>query len=160
MRDSPTPSTAWYVQRQDRAVGPISAEELLSLRDRGIVQRETMVLPTGSATWLRAELLEFLFPPQTPPPETSLAALFNTNPLAEFSSRSHALTLAHVVPDSARCVQCGICSFNCPMGIDVRAHAWRGDAIYDSHCLICTQCVQRCPRGVLEFQEISHYAES
>ena len=158
-----TPSanpTAWYYQRQQQAVGPISAEELRTLRDQGRIQRETLVLPAGSTAWLRAESLEFLFPPQTPSPEASLAALFNTNPLAEFSSRAHALTLAHVVPDAARCVQCGICSFNCPMGIDVRAHAWRGDAIYDSHCLICTQCVQRCPRGVLEFQEISHYAES
>jgi NAD-dependent dihydropyrimidine dehydrogenase PreA subunit len=160
MSDIPAPSTAWYYQLQDRAIGPISAEELLALRDRGVIQRETLILPASSTAWLRAESLDFLFPAPPPNAETSLAALFNTNPLAEFSSRSHALTLAHVVPDAARCVQCGICSFNCPMGIDVRAHAWRGDAIYDSHCLICTQCVQRCPRGVLEFQELAHYAES
>jgi NAD-dependent dihydropyrimidine dehydrogenase PreA subunit len=159
MRDSLAPSTAWYYQREHRVVGPISAEELLALRDRGVVHRETLILPAGTKAWLRAESLVFLFPASPPNPNASLAALFNTNPLAEFSSRSHALTLAHVVPDSARCVQCGICSFNCPMGIDVRAHAWRGDAIYDSHCLICTQCVERCPRGVLEFQELAHYAE-
>ncbi len=150
---------AWHYHHLQQALGPISAEELIALRDQGILQRETLVLPSGSTTWLRAEALEFLFPSKPTSADASLASLFNSNPLADFSSRAHALTLAHVVPDSTRCVQCGICSFNCPMGIDVRAHAWRGDAIYDSHCLICTQCVQRCPRGVLEFQELSHYAE-
>ena len=31
------------------------------------------------------------------------------------------LASGQVVPDSARCVQCGICTYNCPVGIDVRA---------------------------------------
>jgi heterodisulfide reductase subunit C len=58
------------------------------------------------------------------------------------------------VPDPARCVQCGICSYNCPIAIDVRAHAWRGRPILDSRCLTCGECVQRCPRGVLAFERI------
>ena len=69
-----------------------------------------------------------------------------------FSSRHHALAEAQVLPDPSRCVQCGICSYNCPAGIDVRAHAWRGRAIFDSHCLTCSECVNRCPRGVLRFE--------
>jgi ferredoxin len=76
----------------------------------------------------------------------------------EFDSRRHALTEAQVVPDAARCVQCGICSHNCPVGIDVRAHAWRGQSIYDSHCLTCSECVNRCPRGVLRFEQLSIFA--
>ncbi len=56
-----------------------------------------------------------------------------------------------VMPDSQRCVQCGICSYNCPIGIDVRAHAMQGKLIHDSHCLSCGECVKRCPRGVLQF---------
>ncbi len=56
-----------------------------------------------------------------------------------------------VVPDKARCVQCGICTFNCPIEIDVRRHAWLGEVIRDSHCLTCGECVARCPRGVLRF---------
>jgi ferredoxin len=56
-----------------------------------------------------------------------------------------------VLPDSVRCVQCGICSYNCPIGIDVRHHAWHGTPIKDSHCLSCGECVTRCPRGVLYF---------
>jgi ferredoxin len=71
-----------------------------------------------------------------------------------FASRHHVLCEGHVVPDSGRCVQCGICSYNCPIGIDVRAHAWRGQPVHDSHCLTCGECVKRCPRGVLNFEEI------
>jgi NAD-dependent dihydropyrimidine dehydrogenase PreA subunit len=69
-------------------------------------------------------------------------------------SRHEARAEAQVVPDPARCVQCGICSFNCPMEIDVRAHAHRGTPIHDSHCLTCSECVKRCPRGVLSFERI------
>lgn len=64
-----------------------------------------------------------------------------------------------VVPDSARCVQCGVCSYNCPIGIDVRRHAWQGTSIIDSHCLTCGECVARCPRGVLQFKRTNLFAE-
>lgn len=57
-----------------------------------------------------------------------------------------------VVPDSVRCVQCGICSYSCPIGIDVRRHAWEGRAISESYCLTCGECVARCPRGALCFE--------
>jgi len=57
-----------------------------------------------------------------------------------------------VVPASERCVQCGICSYHCPIDIDVRRHAWLGRPVKDSHCLTCGECVIRCPRGVLRFE--------
>jgi ferredoxin len=69
-------------------------------------------------------------------------------------SRTLALADAKVVPDAVRCVQCGCCTHNCPIGIDVRAHAWRGLPVYDSHCLTCGECVKRCPRGVLAFERV------
>lgn len=69
------------------------------------------------------------------------------------SNRRHVLVAGHVVPESARCVQCGICSYNCPIGIDVRAYAWRGESIKRSECLTCGECVIRCPREVLRFME-------
>jgi ferredoxin len=65
-----------------------------------------------------------------------------------------------VVPDYSRCVQCGICSYHCPIGIDVRRHAWRGEPIKDSHCLTCGECVARCPRGVLCFEKSKLFSES
>lgn len=66
-----------------------------------------------------------------------------------------ALATAWVVPAPGRCVQCGVCSFNCPMGIDVRRHVWRSEPVNDGHCLTCRQCVERCPRGLLRFEQIA-----
>ncbi len=68
------------------------------------------------------------------------------------TTRRQALVTGYVVPESARCVQCGICSFYCPINIDVRRHAWEGEPVKDSHCLTCGECVARCPRGVLRFE--------
>jgi ferredoxin len=69
------------------------------------------------------------------------------------TTRRLAMSSGQVVPDPARCVQCGICSFNCPIGIDVRRQVWLGASIKDSHCLTCGECVDRCPRGVLRFEK-------
>ena len=65
------------------------------------------------------------------------------------------LAEGQVVPEAGRCVQCGICSYNCPAGIDVRMHASRGQPVQDSRCLTCGECVLRCPRGVLHFEQVS-----
>ncbi len=62
---------------------------------------------------------------------------------------------AWVTPEPLRCVQCGVCSFNCPMGIDVRRHVWRVEPVIDSACLTCSECVRRCPRGLLRFEPIA-----
>jgi ferredoxin len=67
-------------------------------------------------------------------------------------TRRSALAQGWVVPETSRCVQCGICSYNCPISIDVRRHAWMGEPVKDSHCLTCGECVARCPRGVLRFE--------
>ena len=72
--------------------------------------------------------------------------------LRQGSTRRQALVAGHVVPEPARCVQCGICSYHCPIEIDVRRHAWLGEPVSDSHCLTCGECVKRCPRGVLRFE--------
>ena len=72
--------------------------------------------------------------------------------LKQETTRQKALATGYVVPDPARCVQCGICSYSCPIEIDVRRHAWVGQPVKDSHCLTCGECVKRCPRGVLRFE--------
>jgi ferredoxin len=71
------------------------------------------------------------------------------------TTRREALVAGQVVPEPARCVQCGICSYACPIGIDVRRHAWLGEPIQASECLTCGECVARCPRGVLQFERTS-----
>ena len=72
--------------------------------------------------------------------------------LSHESQRREVLVTGHVVPELSRCVQCEIRSFNCPIGIDVRRHAWLGEHIEGSRCLTCGECVRRCPRGVLRFE--------
>ncbi len=67
-------------------------------------------------------------------------------------TRRHVRAAGWVMPESLRCVQCGICSFFCPIDIDVRRHAWLCEPVKDSHCLTCGECVARCPRGVLRFE--------
>jgi ferredoxin len=59
---------------------------------------------------------------------------------------------AVVVAEPVRCVECGICTYNCPLGIDVRTRARLGQSIADSYCLTCGECVARCPRGTLRFE--------
>ena len=73
--------------------------------------------------------------------------------LRQNTTHQQAIIEGYVVPETARCVQCGICSYNCPINIDVRRHAWLGKPVKDSHCLTCGQCVARCPRGVLRFEK-------
>ncbi|MBN1666132.1 MAG: 4Fe-4S dicluster domain-containing protein [Anaerolineales bacterium] len=79
--------------------------------------------------------------------------------LRQGTTRRQALVSGQVVPESSRCVQCGICSFHCPIEIDVRRHAWLGEPVRDSHCLTCGECVRRCPRGVLRFERSSIFQE-
>ncbi|MCX6078393.1 MAG: 4Fe-4S dicluster domain-containing protein [Chloroflexi bacterium] len=76
------------------------------------------------------------------------------------SSRREALVAGFVVPDASRCVQCGICSYNCPISIDVRRYAWQGKSIENSQCLTCGECVARCPRGVLRFERTNLFTEA
>ncbi len=57
-----------------------------------------------------------------------------------------------VVAEPGRCVQCGICTYSCPMGIDPRRHARDGLPVQDRRCILCGSCVARCPRGTLRFE--------
>ncbi|MFM8319802.1 MAG: 4Fe-4S dicluster domain-containing protein [Chloroflexota bacterium] len=75
------------------------------------------------------------------------------SPFSQESQRRQALAEAQVRADPSRCVQCGICSYNCPIAIDVRRYAWSGEPIRDSRCLTCGECIRRCPRSVLRFEK-------
>ena len=66
--------------------------------------------------------------------------------------KRRAMVSAVLVAEPGRCVECGICAFNCPLGIDVRAHVRLGQPVSSSRCLTCGECVARCPRGTLRFE--------
>jgi len=78
-----------------------------------------------------------------------------TRLLDQEDRRRQALSCAWVVTDATRCVQCGVCSYNCPIGIDIRGYAWRGEPVRDSRCIACGECVARCPRGVLRLESVA-----
>lgn len=59
--------------------------------------------------------------------------------------------LSQVTSDASRCVQCGICGYNCPVGIEVREYARRGENVTDSRCIQCGDCIEKCPRGTLKW---------
>jgi ferredoxin len=67
------------------------------------------------------------------------------------ATKQQVLTSGYIVSNQALCVQCGICSYNCPIGIDIRFNTWMGEPVKDSRCLTCGECVARCPRGALHF---------
>jgi ferredoxin len=59
--------------------------------------------------------------------------------------------LEQVTSDASRCIQCGICINNCPVGIEVREYARRGENVTDSRCIGCGTCIKICPRGTLRW---------
>jgi Fe-S-cluster-containing hydrogenase component 2 len=56
-----------------------------------------------------------------------------------------------VASDPARCVQCGVCGYNCPAGIQVRDYARQGLMVDDPRCVQCGLCIAVCPRGTLRW---------
>ena len=74
--------------------------------------------------------------------------------------RHLALAQGQVACEATRCVQCGICSYNCPVSIDVRHYAWRGLPVSDPQCILCGECVRRCPRAHLTYPPEEQFAGS
>ncbi len=50
--------------------------------------------------------------------------------------------------DNSACTECGTCSDNCPMSLNVRAMVAKGDVTNDD-CVLCGTCVEGCRQGVL-----------
>jgi ferredoxin len=79
-----------------------------------------------------------------------LKKLFGTK-TDDFINPPPADGLYQVAADASRCVQCGICGYNCPVGIEVREYARRGQNVTDSTCISCGTCIEKCPRGTLRW---------
>jgi ferredoxin len=141
VKNAKPPEVHWYYARDKKRLGPHTTAQMQAFARAGTLKPGDMVLRSGAHKWTAASEVKEFFPPAK-----------SVSTAGDISSRRKALAVAQVVPDADLCVQCGMCSFNCPMEIDVRAHAFRGKSIYDSHCLTCGECVKRCPRGVLSFE--------
>ncbi len=65
------------------------------------------------------------------------------------AERLRLLARGLVVAEAGRCVECGLCAYNCPMGVDTRRYARAGLPVTDAACILCGSCVAHCPRGTL-----------
>lgn len=82
----------------------------------------------------------------------------NLNALFHREKHRHiSMVEGHVVADPNLCIQCGMCSFYCPLRFDVRRFVWLGQEIADSRCLNCGECVAHCTRGALRLERTRLY---
>ncbi|MEE8403043.1 MAG: 4Fe-4S binding protein [Candidatus Hydrothermarchaeaceae archaeon] len=54
--------------------------------------------------------------------------------------------------DQEKCTECGICTANCQMGIDVRDFISNGTKIKSDQCVGCGICISMCPVKILKFE--------
>jgi polyferredoxin len=52
--------------------------------------------------------------------------------------------------DSSACRQCGTCTSECPMSIDVRAQV-HSDSMENTDCALCGTCVDACPQRAIRY---------
>jgi polyferredoxin len=57
-----------------------------------------------------------------------------------------------ITTNGPMCMECGLCSKYCEMGIDVRSYAQKGRDIKRASCVGCGICAWACPRGVLRLE--------
>ena len=58
-------------------------------------------------------------------------------------------TLLRIKGDQNSCNNCGTCSANCPMGIDIPAYVKAGTRVKSTECIMCMRCVANCPEAAL-----------
>jgi polyferredoxin len=50
----------------------------------------------------------------------------------------------------SRCIDCGKCSEECPMGLDVHTMVKDGE-MENAECIDCANCADTCPKGAITF---------
>ncbi|MDH7506877.1 MAG: 4Fe-4S binding protein [Candidatus Thermoplasmatota archaeon] len=56
------------------------------------------------------------------------------------------ISLLHVDVDKTNCIGCNVCSFNCPMSIDVP------NMVRDPECILCGKCMDVCPKKIISYK--------
>jgi ferredoxin-type protein NapH len=59
------------------------------------------------------------------------------------------LSLLKVAGLAERCRGCGACNRACPMALDVRSFAQRGQRVLSTECIFCLECIDACPYDAL-----------
>jgi polyferredoxin len=53
--------------------------------------------------------------------------------------------------DLAECIQCNQCNLACPMTIDIKSKAMKGESVSSLRCVGCGHCVDACPTETLSY---------
>ncbi len=59
-------------------------------------------------------------------------------------------SLLKVEGDASLCNNCDACSKLCPMDVKVQKYVLDGERVASSECILCSRCVQTCPKGALK----------
>jgi ferredoxin-type protein NapH len=70
--------------------------------------------------------------------------------LGKWAARRLNTPYLHLEADSSKCIDCKLCTKNCPMSLDVNAMVRSGD-MYSSECISCGACIDVCPKKVISF---------
>jgi len=57
----------------------------------------------------------------------------------------------HLKAEPTKCIDCGKCTKNCPMSLEVNEMV-RSDKMNHSECILCLECVDNCPKKAIHFK--------
>lgn len=60
------------------------------------------------------------------------------------------MSLTAKKPSGKQCIECGLCTKNCPMDVDVMAYIKASKRVNDTECILCQNCKQNCPTGAIQ----------
>lgn len=61
------------------------------------------------------------------------------------------LPALHLAAESDACIECGKCTRECPMSLNVQDMVLRGD-MGEDECVLCGSCVDTCPKEVIHYR--------
>lgn len=70
-------------------------------------------------------------------------------PLGAIMGLGGQYSLLHIFIDAARCDECKVCEYVCPMSVPILSFKDIGD-VHSPLCIMCLKCVESCPRGALK----------
>ena len=85
----------WYVQHNDRAIGPISTDRLRLLADERKISRSSLIRSDDSDQWIRADRITGLFPE-----DQLLKTSQSRRTSPEIESKDEVIYVEEVYPDN------------------------------------------------------------
>ena len=57
----------------------------------------------------------------------------------------------HISTDNTKCIDCKLCTKNCPMGLDVHKMV-KDNHIDEYDCSMCGECIDQCPKKAISYK--------